>query len=363
MNLEIVPLTPDKHGSWDDLCSVCPEAWLRHTTGYIEYSLNCRFDSKSKDLSFFVYEDGRPVALVPLMMQTVFSRPDIFEFAMHDTNTPFPALFVTEKRARKELLKMIFEEIDSIASKNGISYSRFFVDPLTASDRQGGEYIDHLMRSGYSNTSITTNMISLGRSEDDLIRSLQKGHKCDIKYAEKTGFSVEFFTGETVTEDLFGIYRQMHLSDAGRKTRPDKSWEIMLRLIRAGQLILALGRIKDSKAYYSGTLCCAYRSNSYNMSFAADPAQEKARGMGVFLYFELMRHLKQAGFRFYEMGWNAYPVISQDVSSSKERDIAHFKRGFGGAVIPLIRAEKFYSKEYFLNVWQKRASDLSSIIP
>jgi len=88
MSFEIVELTENKRELWNRFCLESSEAWFRHTTYFLEYAQNCRFDRKSKNLSFMVYQNSKIAAIVPLIMQTVYEEPEIFEFAIGDTNMP-----------------------------------------------------------------------------------------------------------------------------------------------------------------------------------------------------------------------------------------------------------------------------------
>ena len=54
---------------WDEFCAASPSAWLWHTTAWREYTLNYRPELQSESRAFGVYDEGRLVAVVPLMIE------------------------------------------------------------------------------------------------------------------------------------------------------------------------------------------------------------------------------------------------------------------------------------------------------
>lgn len=345
-NIRFMQLDKNMENLWNDFCLNSDTAWFRHTTWFLEYALNCRFDKKSKNLAFMVYQDNIPVAAVPLIMQTISDEPEILEFALGDTNIPFPAFTGTlSSDNRKNFTKIIFGEIDRLAEENGVSYARFFFDPLCVEILSGNQVYNSILKFGYHETSLSTNIISLDISETEIFSNIRKGHKADIKTAIKNCYTLDFFAQENISQEAFNIYKNLHLTAAGRKTRPDESWDLMFEFIKDGFSVLVLERVNGE--YVAGALVFTYKNAAYYGSGATHPDFERVKGIGHLLQWEIIRYLKKRGYRYYETGWNFYPVLSQEVVSDKELNIAFFKSGFGGEIYPLFRGEKFYNKEYF----------------
>ena len=353
MDYKMKPLIEIGRHEWDNFCNGSRSAWFRHTTCFLDCILNCRFDMKSKNLSFGAYQNNKLTAVIPLIMQTVYDEPEIFEFGFADTNTPFPAFKNDLSRDDKNrLLKIIFVEVNRIAVENNVSYSRFFVDPLSEDVLRGGQRINPITKFGYHETSLSTNIIELSGSEEEIFANIRKGHKADIKAAKKKYFRVDIFDKRNISREIFEIYRNLHFIDAGRKTRPDESWDNMHDFIKDGKSALAL--VKSEKEYIAGALVIIYKDKAYYGSGATHPGFSKERGVGHLLQWEVVKHLKAVGVKYYEIGWNFYSVISQNVISDKEVNISKFKAGFGGDSYPIFRGEKFYSKEYFLKAYSDR---------
>lgn len=356
--METRPLDKMRRQEWNDFCHNSDSAWLRHTTHFQDFILHCRADNGGKNLSFGVYDHDELIAVVPLIAQAVYEKPEVAEFAFADSNTPSPAFRSGETPGgRADILKRIFAEIDTVAAQHAVSYARFFVDPLSEYLLRSRQRINPLTKFGYNETSLSTTIIDLSKPEQELFGDIRKGHKADIKAAEKSGYVVEFFNAETVTQETFGFYKELHLLDAGRKTRPDASWDDMHSFIKSGNGALAL--LRDRNRYATGAVVMAYKKNAYYSSGATHPEFAGARGVGHLLQWETIRYLKRSGFARYEIGWNYHPGISQKVVSEKDVNISRFKAGFGGDEYPLFRGEKFYTKDYFLKESAERIEKFS----
>ncbi|HPM42499.1 MAG TPA: GNAT family N-acetyltransferase [Candidatus Omnitrophota bacterium] len=356
-----VSLRNDMRLVWNRFCDESGSAWFRHMTQFLDYTVNCRFDEKGRDLSFLIMQNNEPVAIAPLILQRICEEPEFYEFAFAGTNTPFPAfkegLSYETKRA---LTKEIFAEIDRLASEHGVAYSRFFVDPLVDDVLNASQRINPITKYGYHETSLSTNIINLDLPCEDIFAQMRKGHKADIRAAIKNKCEVSIYSAKNITEDIFSIYKDLHFRDAGRKTRPDVTWDMMYQFIKEGKYILAL--LEKDKRCVTGALVTVYKNKAAYASGATNPANAEERGAGHFLQWKIIEYLKNSGARYYETGWNFYPNISQNVVSDKDISISKFKSGFGGDMYPVFRGEKFYSKEYFAGLYRHRADEYSKMI-
>ena len=346
--MDIIALSKNNQDAWDSFCLQSDSAWFRHTTRFLDCVLNCRFDGKSKNLSFMMREQNKIVAIVPLIMQTIHDEPENYEFAMFNNNdTPYPA-FSNELREDKKntITKIIFGEVDRLAKENKILYSRFSLEPLCSELLEGRQRFNPLTKFGYHETSLSTNIIDLRMPENELLMNIRKGHKADIKAASRDGYIVDIFDKDNISEEIFNIYKNLHFTAAGRQTRPIKSWDLMCSWIKDDYAFLLLERNKKNTEYISGAYVITSKQQAHYGSGATHPNLDKIRGIGHLAQWEAIKFLRRKGYLFYETGWNYAPVISQEVASQKELNISHFKSGFGGEVFPLFRGEKFYDQNY-----------------
>jgi hypothetical protein len=347
--------------AWDDFCRESDEAWFRHTSTWIDYTLHMRKSGESTDLSFAVMEEEKLVAVVPLIKECIHQRPELFEFGFAGWNVPYPALVngLGDKH-REKIVKEIFQEIGRLALQEGIAYAAFEVNPLLSLRDDPPHLCNPLPFLGLHATEIATHIVGLDRDEGSLLREMRKGHKSDITAARNNGLAGRVFDAASITDDAFAAYRRLHLLAAGRQTRPDRTWELMHEWIKSGFAVLGIvsGR---SGAPLAAALCLTHKNAAYYGSSCVDPEFANERGAMHLLLWEVMLHLKAAGLRWFETGWQHTPTISQEVPSKKEVAIAHFKRGFGGQNVPYYRGERFYSAEFMKETYKERLEKLHSI--
>ncbi|MBU4348540.1 GNAT family N-acetyltransferase [Patescibacteria group bacterium] len=342
--MKIVDFSEINKQEWDNFCLKSDSAWLRHTSHWIKFSEE-NGDS-NLNLSFGVIEDGKLLAVIPLIAQPIPDEAGLMEFEMGGNSIPFPVLLNSIPDSLKnEIIKLIFKEIDNRAKNHKISYSRFFIDPLIEPLLNDFYKSNPLLEFGFNDSSLATNIIDLSLEEDSILRGMRKGHKSDIKFALKNkDQEVVFFDKENISSEIFDKYKDIYFSAAGKKVGNDKRWKNTLELIKDGFAILIM--IKRGGNYISGIIILCYKNKSYYGFSATLPDFKKERGVGHLLQWETIKYLKNKGFKYYETGWNFLPIISEDVYSQKELNISFFKAGFGGKKYPLFRGEKFYDLDY-----------------
>ena len=105
---------------------------------------------------------------------------------------------------------------------------------------------------------------------------------------------------------------------------------------------------KDDK-FISAQFVNTFDNKAYYQSGATAPEFERERGIGHLAQWEIIKYLKLNDFTHYELGWNWYPNISQEVADTKMLGISRFKAGFGADIYPL-----FWDEEYMKKVYDER---------
>lgn len=336
----------DKIGrsEWDEFCENSDSAWLRHTSHWIEFCL--ALNESNENLSFGVFEDGEMLAVVPLVKQPISGADGFYEFLTAGTPVAYPALKNGLADSKKnELIKAIFSEIDDVAARNSVAYSRFFIDPLTPESLSAESERNLLSDLGFDDVSLTTNIVNLSEDEAALFRNIRKGFRYDIRSMTKSGATVDFFDGKKITEDIFRKYKEIYFSAAGKEVGTKERWTATLKLIRLGYAVLAM-ESKEGE-YISGAIFFTYKRVAYYAFGATASSFRHVNGVSHLLQWEVIKYLKINNFNFYELGWNFNKNISDEVYSPKELNISFFKSGFGGKISPLFRGEKFYDEGYF----------------
>ena len=318
-----------------------------HTTPWIEYTANMKFDRNGENLSFAVTDGRKILAIVPFMKEKHGER---FWLSYAGLNTPYPAFANGLGGAeRKALDKFIFEHIRSLT---GYDYANFYVPCLTDEILNRTLTVNPLPKHGFQETSISSNILSLNEDAELLFRNFRKGCKSDIKTAQKRGYTVSIMDKDNYEASHFDTYRKVHFEAAGRQTRPDETWEWQRRWIQNGFSLLAVEQ-KDGEIVSAGVVN-TYKQRAYYQSCATKVAFEREVGIGHLMQWEIIRHLKQRQFTHYEIGWNFSPNISQEVADPKLLGISRFKTGFGADIYPLFRGERFQSVDYMKSTWLER---------
>jgi len=340
---DFVPFNKIDSKQWDDFCLKSDSAWFRHSGSSLAFCLG--LNKANENLSFGVMESGNLLAVVPLIKQPV-SGGDFFEFAMGGDPIPFPALFndLPDSKSKK-LVKSIFEKIDEIAKENSVVYAKFFFDPLVENFRSDSPRFNPFLKLGFNDVSLTTNIIDLSLPEEELFKNIRDGYQYDIRSAAKLNLTVEFFDKNNISDDIFGIYKDIYFSAAGKEVGTAERWNATHDLIRQGNAVLALEKNADGK-FIAGIIVFTYKNQAYYAFGATAKDYKDESGISHLLQWEIIKYLKAHNFGHYELGCNFYPILSDEVRTPKEVSISFFKSGFGGAILPLFRGEKFYDAEY-----------------
>jgi hypothetical protein len=309
--------------------------------------------SGSIDLSFGVFQNNKLVAFSPLVKEYIYDSQEKNEFSMAGFPSVYPVFLDTLSKNNKDKVeKLIFKEIFEIAKDEDISYINFYISSLSDVVLDKKMIVNPLCKFGFHDTTISTNLLKLDKEEDLLFRNFRKGTKSDIKTAVKEGYVTNIFDKKNITREMFEIYKSLHFEAAGRKTRPDNTWDIMFEWIQNGLSILAI-TTKEGE-YVSAQFVNTYDRKAYYKSGATQSKHEKERGVGHLAQWEIIKYLKFNDFTYYELGWNWYPNISQEVVDGKMLGISRFKAGFGADIHPLFRGEWFSDEEYMKEIYSER---------
>ncbi len=344
---EIIPFSEVGAEKWDEFCMKSEGAWFRHTSRYFKFAENALPDNKSENISFAVYKDKKIIALVPLMIEKISNDSDLLRFAMAGDSVPFPALADISLKERPKIIKIIFDEIDRLADERRIACAKLFVDPLTDTILKGAQRYNPLLKFGFFETSLSTNIIDLRLSEEDILKNMYRGHATDITAVIRDGnIGVDIFDKNNFSEELMKFFKEFYYRAAGKQTATDEMWNITGDFIKNGYAAMLFAKDNKTQKYISEIIIFLYKGRAYYVFSATEREFKRERGVSHILQWEAMRYLEKNGFEYYEIGWNFYPIISDDVYSSKEIDIGRFKAHFGGEIYPFFRGEKFYNMDY-----------------
>lgn len=328
--MEIVSLTKDKYQFWNDFCQESSEAWFWHSTDWIDYSIEY---TEGTSLSFMVTENKQILAICPLILKDN-------EFQLFWS----PAFADMVEKKKERVINFTFDQIDRLALENKVKRASFMIYPLSFPS------YNYLMKQGYLDISINTQVIDLKQDIKVIHGAMRKGHDYDTDRGLKQ-LGTFIWDKDKINRNTFDHYYELHQKDAGRITRPQITFNMQFDWIQSGYAIL-VETILDFKSV-GFSYIFTYKNKAYYGSACSDPDYPQLPIAHV-LTWKTIEWLKEHGFEYYELGWQSYGNQFYDFPSAKEISISKFKRGFRGFTIPLYRGEKYYSRDYFLEVNQER---------
>jgi Acetyltransferase (GNAT) domain len=342
---------------WDRFCLASEDAWFWHTTDWLRYQRAYRPLLASRDRSFVVEEGAEVVAICPLLEETL--GPGQVELGAGGSPAPAPAFLPTlDPGRRRDVARTVFAAVDLIAAECNAVRAGFRLSPLSPGFRRRAALGNPLVEWGYLDVSLRTQVIDLEVPEEDLWAAVRKGHRSDVRRAERT-MQVEVFDGGRGGEAAFAAYRALHAKAAGRVTRPARTFELMGEWMRRGDAVLIAAETGDGLV--SVALVILYNSAAYYASGANDPDAE-GPGIAHLVQWRTIQALRARGIRRYEIGWQQQVPVPHDVASAKERSISSFKHGFGGTTEPLFTGERFYSASFYREVTARRGDAFAAEI-
>ena len=345
--MKLVPLDSKLSKTWDDFCLRSPDAWFWHTTEWLDYNLAYRPELQPRSYSFLCLQDSKLVAVVPLLLTHHEQDGRSWkEFSLSGNFLPSPALIDGLPQAeRDDLLDFIFAAIDDMAEELGVARSRFRVDPLRpALLKPKYAPYNHLLRHGYADCSLNTQIIDLRLPRNELRAGLRRNHARSLEKARQL-FQIKLHSGAALTDEKFNEYVRMHARAAGRVTRPRATFDMMRAWIQDGRGLVAEAVADDGRTA-GFELYVTHKKASYGLSACNEP-EYKHLPIRHLIEWEAMMWLRDHDVEFYEIGEQHFGTLPYDFPEKKNVDISHFKYGFGGATVPSFYAERFHSADHW----------------
>jgi len=327
---------------WDDFCLYESGAWFWHTTDWMQYTLQYRLDRHPKNASFMVMDEGQIVAIVPLIIESYnkehYTSFDVVEFSYGAGPIPAP---IFSKYASSETIddgyKIVADRLVVIARENYVQKGEFQYSALCDRD-SGFIYNDGILPTH-------TQILSLDRPFPALLRQMRKGHISAVKHGMAL-FNIWSCDSNSYGKDLFKQYESLHAIANGRICRSHATFEMQHVWSQAGNGIL-FSAIKEGTPY-GFIYVFLYKNKAYFGSACNDP-QYRHLPIGHALQGAAIQRLCLHGYKQYELGAQYGP---DELATDKERNIAHFKHGFGGVTVPV----KQWKKEYGTQIGEEQTS-------
>ena len=170
-------------------------------------------------------------------------------------------------------------------------------------------------------------VVDLSQDEDKLLRNLSKGHRSDIKKAQKSGLTVSCDYSEEDFKRFIEVYINMHRERQLKEN--DQGSAVYLGKVRdffntyqAGKFLI----VKDETGTVLGGILLVHQNKTMRyFKGASDPAVRNLPVLHLAIW-EAIRSAKQQGYQQFDLwGYNHFVDESDQVFF-----INRFKKGFGG---------------------------------
>jgi len=358
--MKIVSFSYENSHKWDDFAMRNDDAWFWYTTDWMQYCLNSQFGVTTLNRSFCLIENNSITALVPLIIEKKkVDGKELAEIFYGGWPTPVPVVETSKSQNKRDrIYKYIFDNIDNIANENNAQRSVFRIYNAYPIYKRGDIVFNFIMKYGYADISLNTQVINVRLKERDIFNSFNKGSKRNIRKSDKY-LTVEFCDYKNNSRDQYDMFKTFYFRIAGKITRPNECLEVLYRLILKGNVFIAFALYNNS--IVGVQMVIHYKSGAYYL-FSAVEKEFNCCSIGHFLQWNVIKYLKDKGIDYYEVGIQQYGNTIYDFPTEKDINISAFKRRFGGVTVPIFTGEKIYSSEYYQTCFQGRVNKYLEIM-
>ena len=298
-----------------------------YNSNFINYY--CAF-SKVSNHSFFLEYEKKFVAAVILAIN---KSKRTFFYGYDFGYCPSPIFLRKLKPSlKRKFLKLILNYIKNFDVN--IKELNFFNHPIVTDGlktKVSSKNQFELIQFSKKDFVINTFIVDLSLSLEELNYNLSKYHKRNIlRTSKKLKFNIYNSENFELLKNKFNQFKLLHFKSAGKKTRPDETWDIMLQNIKSNMGILFSSSINNLEISY--LYCGLFKKFSWGWSQVNDRNYEKKYMPRHFLEWNAIIYLKKKGFKYYELGEN-YKIANQNFSQ-KEISISEFKEKYGSEMYP-----------------------------
>jgi len=173
-----------------------------------------------------------------------------------------------------------------------------------------------------------TRLIDLKLSLVQLKSNIRKSYSSLINWGFRS-LALKVNNSFNISWDTMQEFRELHIQEAGAETRSINTWHMQYMAIKENKAFCITAYL-DNALVSAGYFTLADRHCYYGSSASARHLFDKPLFHAVM--WKAIVYAKQSGAIAFETGED-YPIQSDDFRpSSKERQIAMFKAGFGGMI-------------------------------
>lgn len=278
-----------------------------------------------RPLDRLILRQDQPVALWPLAL---YRQEECWGVSSHLNGTPgiappLPLADLTDKAARSVNLAWLGAIAELTANLPDTTVLRF-ITPTAGIEIP--DWHSRLLRLGARPRARYRMLVDLGIPDDDYHRGLRKSYKALINQARRLWQADVDDRGDVAA---FAAFQTLHERVAGRKTRPQATWDRQFEAIRQGAAFAVYlrepdGRLIGASLYNASRDEAYYAVGAYDRELFDRPVAHLSLDAAI-------RHARASGRRQFILGDQPFPGDTPP-PSDKEAKIAFFKEGFSTAV-------------------------------
>ena len=265
-----------------------------------------------EDLSFIACFEDTPYAafLGCKITKEKISKIQFFEI---------PGIFIEISSFSKKMKKNYLDLIDKIILHNCCEFH--FTDLNNSPNSYAFDYLIE-----YKNFEISrklTRKIDLNYSEELIRAGIRKSYHSLINWGLRE-MEIKIFDSSNIQIKQIDQFRKLHLEAAGRETRSYKTWLADFESIKNTPSFIIFGYL-NKQLITAGFFCCDKKHCYYGVSASKRDLFDKPLFHSIM--WMAIKRSKKIGIKMFETGFIDKPA---NMLSDKEKQIAYFKKGFGG---------------------------------
>ena len=330
----LIDFRTENSALWQSIFNNLQYQSVSYTNYSVEYQLEFQNSNigTAHDLSFILFWDNKPVALVPLSLTLGSDN----QLRLNSQGRPIlPPIFIKDVKLKsiKKINSAYLQVLEFLLTKLGISKYEsisFFINNFSLLNW-------HIQNLKFGSNVIFTNDLYIDLSSE--LSQIKNKFRTSYKSLVTSGLKYfQIFVLEKFDQKLWEEFRELHLNEAGRVTRNNKTWDIQLNSIKNSESFFVFIRDEDNEMV--GGALIDYTKDEGYYSIAAYKRSLFDKPLGHIIQFKAIEILKEKGVKWYYLGPRYF---QQDYNSPSDKQIAiaDFKEGFSTDIIPRF----IYNKE------------------
>ena len=286
-------------------------------------------DSMNKN-TFFILENQKIIAVVPLYFEKNFDSQKIKIGSYLNLSIPGPIILenFNEKKFKK-LVSLILNEIDSIAKAQNVKKLKInFSDTISyqVGSQKYFSLLEKLSANKFKSLFSIGLRIDLKKKYNEIFKNFSKGHKSEIK---KQSLEEYYFFNYEEKKLEYKDFLSL-LSHSKRNNNDNK---MLYELFKKNKVYIVFSK-KEEKEFF----CCLFTlaGNTVEYFFSKSSLNHHSLIVSAINFFKKFDYLK-----FMNLGVLT-TLDNFEPQTQKKKNIALFKKGFGGEKFKYI----FFEKEY-----------------